>query len=81
MEDIINSWYRKLRKTFSKLSQTQKKLISRFHIGLKTFLREGLLEPEFNGDLVYKAFKTLIRNYFSFQLRKSLHVTDVSVIT
>ena len=35
---------------------------------LKTLLSEGLSEPEFYGDLVYK-FKKLI-NDFSFQFRK-----------
>ena len=45
-------------------------LISKFNVGLKTLLREGLSEPEFYGDLVYK-FKALLgRNDFSFQFRK-----------
>ena len=45
-------------------------MISEFNVGLKTLLREGLPEPEFYGDLVYK-FKKLIgrRNDFSFQFR------------
>ena len=34
-------------------------LISIFNVGLKTLLRDGLSEPEFYGDLVYK-FKKLI---------------------
>ena len=33
-------------------------LISKFNVGLKNLLREGLSEPEFNGDLVYKFKKT-----------------------
>ena len=41
-----------------------------YNVGLKTLLSEGLSEPEFYGDLVYK-FKKLIRsNDFSFQFRK-----------
>ena len=45
-------------------------LVSKFNVGLKTLLREGLSEPEFYGDLVYK-FKNFIgTNDFSFQLRK-----------
>ena len=64
--------YHKLPKTFSKFYRRHYALISKFNVGQKTLLREGLSEPEFykNGDLVYK-FKTLIgRNDFSFQFRK-----------
>ena len=72
--------YHKLRETFSKFYRRQCELISKHNVGLKTLLREGLSEPEFYGDLVYK-FKKLIlvgRNDFSFQFfSKSLHVTDV----
>ena len=35
-----------------------------------TLLGEGLSEPEFYGDLVYKCKKLIGRNDFSFQLRK-----------
>ena len=46
-------------------------LISKFHVGPKTLLREGLSEPEFYGDLVYKFKKLIGRNVFSsFQFRK-----------
>ena len=45
-------------------------LISKFYVGLKTLLREGLSEPEFYGDLVYKFKKLIGRNDFSFQFRK-----------
>ena len=46
-----------------------KELISKFNVGLKTRLREGLSEPEFYGDLVYKFTKLIERNDF-FHLRK-----------
>ena len=29
-------------------------LISKFNVGLKSFLNQGLSEPEFYGDFVYK---------------------------
>ena len=62
--------YHKLRKTFSKFYRRHYELISKFNFGLKTLLREGLSEPAFYGELVYK-FKRLIgRNDFSFQFRK-----------
>ena len=38
-------------------------------VGLKSLLRDGLSEPEFYGDLVYKK-KLTGRNDFSFQFRK-----------
>ena len=49
--------YYKLRKTFSKFYRRHYELVSRFNVGLKTLLHQGLSEPEFYGDLVYK-FKT-----------------------
>ena len=61
--------YHKLRKLFSNFYRRHFELISKFNVGLKTLLREGLSEPEFYCDLVYK-FKELIgRNDFSFQFR------------
>ena len=49
--------YQKLRKTFSKFYRRYYDLISKFQIGLKSLLRQGLSEPEFYGDLVYKLKK------------------------
>ena len=51
--------YHKHRKIFSKFYRRHYELISKFNNGLKTLLREGISEPEFYGDLVYK-FKKLI---------------------
>ena len=62
--------HHKLRKTFSKFYRRHYELISKFNVGLKTLLREGLSEPEFYGDLVYKFEKLIGRNDFSFQSRK-----------
>ena len=62
--------YHKLRKTFSKSYRRHYELISKFNVGLKTLLREGLSEPEFYGDLVYKLKKLIGRKDFSFQFRK-----------
>ena len=50
--------YHKLRKTFSKFYRRHYELISKYNVGLKTLLSEGISEPEFYGDLVYK-FKKL----------------------
>ena len=62
--------YHKLRKTFSKFYRRHYELVSKFNVGLKTLLHQGLSEPEFYGDLVYK-FKTIVgRADFSDQFRK-----------
>ena len=61
--------YHKLQKTFAKLYRRHYELISKFNVRLKTLLREGLSEPEFYGDLVYKFKKLTGRNAFSFQFR------------
>ena len=47
-------WYHKLRKTFSKFYRRHYELVSKFNVGLKKLLHQGLSEPEFYGDLVYK---------------------------
>ena len=46
--------YHKLRKTFSKCYRRHYELVSKFYVGLKTLLRQGLSEPKFYGELVYK---------------------------
>ena len=51
--------YHKLRKTVSKFYRRQYELVSKFNVGLKTLLHQGLSEPEFYGDLVYKFKKKL----------------------
>ena len=62
--------YHKLRKTFSKFYHRHYELVSKFNVGLKTLLHQGLSEPEFYGDLVYKFKKIVGRADFSDQFRK-----------
>ena len=62
--------YDKLRKTFSKFYRRYYDLISKFQIGLKSLLCQGLLEPEFYGDLVYKLKNIVRANNFSAQFIK-----------
>ena len=62
--------YHKLRKTFSKFYRQYYNLISKFQVGLKSLLRQGLLEPDFYGDLVYKLKKIVGSNNFSAQFIK-----------
>ena len=60
----------KLRKTFSKFYRRYFDLISKFQVGLKSLLRQGLSEPDFYGDLVYKLKKIVGSNNFSAQFIK-----------
>ena len=59
--------YHKFRKTFSKFYRRHYELVSKFNVGLKTLLHQGLSEPEFYGDLVYKFKKIVGRADFSDQ--------------
>ena len=59
---------------FSKFYRRYYELIFKFHVVLKTLLREGLSEPKFYGVLVYKK-KLIGRNvffFFVFSLEKIL---------
>ena len=44
--------------------------MSKFNDGLKTLLLQGLLEPEFYGDLVYKLKKIISKNDFPYHFKK-----------
>ena len=62
--------YHKLRKTFSEFYRRHYELISKFNVGLKSLLHQGISEPEFNDNLVYKFKKIMGRTDFSDQFRK-----------
>ena len=62
--------YHNFGKTFSKFYRRHYELVSKFNVGLKPLLHQGLSEPEFYGDLVYKLKKIEGRNDFSDQFRK-----------
>ena len=62
--------YHKLRKTFSKYYRRHYDLVSNFNTGLKSLLKQGLSEPEFYDDIVYKFRKIVGRNDFSDQFKK-----------
>ena len=65
-------WYHKLHKTFSKFYRRYYDLISKFQVGLKSLLRQGLSESDFYGDLVYKLKKIVGSNNFSAQFIKKV---------
>ena len=62
--------YHKLRKAFSKFYRLHYELISKFNVGLKSLLHQGLSEPELYGDLVNRFKKIMARTDFSDQFRK-----------
>ena len=45
-------------------------IVSKYNVGLKRLLLEGLSEPEFYGDLVYKFRKIIGKNDFPYHFRK-----------
>ena len=62
--------YHKIRKAFSKFYHRHSELIAKYTIRLKTRLQQGISEPIFYGDLVYK-FKRIVENpNFSDQFKK-----------
>ena len=63
---LLRQGYRchKIRKAFSKFYRRHFDIVSKYNVGLKTLLLEGLSEPEFYGDLVYKFRKIIGKNDF-----------------
>ena len=65
--------YFKLRKAFSKFYCRHSALLEKYSVSLKTLLQQGISEPEFYGDLVYR-FKTIVgKSRFSEQFRKLIN--------
>ena len=46
--------YHKLLTAFSKFYRRHFEMVSKYNTGLRSLLLQGLSEPEFYGDLVYK---------------------------
>ena len=44
--------------------------MSKYNVGLKTLFLQGLSEPEFYGDLVYKFRKIIDKNDFPYHFKK-----------
>ena len=57
--------YHKLRRAFSKFCRRHFDILSKYNVGLKTLLLQGLSEPEFYGGLVYNFRKVIGKNDFS----------------
>ena len=70
-----NSNYRyfKLRKAFSKFYRRHSALLEKYSVSLKTLLQQGISEPEFYDDLVYRFRKIVGKSNFSEQFRKLIN--------
>ena len=65
--------YFKLRKAFSKFYRRHIALLEKYSICLKTFLQQGVSEPEFYSDLVYRFRKIVGKSNSSEQFRKLIN--------
>ena len=62
--------YHIIHKAFSKFYRRHLDIVSKYNVGLKTFLLEGLSEPEFYGNLMYKFRKIIGKNDFPYHFKK-----------
>ena len=65
--------YFKLCKAFSKFYRRHSALLEKYSVSLKTLLQQGISEPEFYGDLVYRIRKIVGKSNFSEQFRKLIN--------
>ena len=62
--------YHKIRKAFSKFYHRHSELIVKYNIHFKTLPQQGISEPIFYGDLVYKLERIVGKPHFSVQFKK-----------
>ena len=69
---LLRQGYRdhKLRKTFSKVYLRHSGLAEKYNVSLRKFRQQGISEPEFYGDLIYRIRKIVGKSNFSEQFRK-----------
>ena len=65
--------YFKLRKAFSKFYRRHSALVEKYSVSLKTLLQNGISEPAFYVDLVYRFRKIVGKSNFSEQFRKLIN--------
>ena len=65
--------YFNLRKAFSKFYRRHSALLEKYSVSLKTLLIQGISEPEFYGDLVYRFRKIVGKSNFSEQFRRLIN--------
>ena len=62
--------YHKIRKAFSKFCRRHFDIVSKYNVGLKSLLLQGLSEPEFYGNLAYKFRKIIGKTDFPYHFKK-----------
>ena len=71
---LLRQGYRchKIRKAFSKFYRRHFDIetLSKYTVGLKTLLLQGLSEPEFYGGLVYKFRNIIVKNDFPYHSKR-----------
>ena len=67
---IPNSY--KIHEQFSKFYRRHFDIVSKYNVGSKTLLLEGLSEPELFGGLVYKFRKIIGKNDFPYHFKKMI---------
>ena len=65
--------YFKLLKALSKFYRRHSALLEKSSVSLKTLLQQGVSEPEFYSDLVYRFRKIVGKSNFSEQFRKLIN--------
>ena len=60
------------RKTFSKFYRRHSGLVEKYNVSLRKLLQQGISEPEFYGDFVYRIRKIVGKSNFSEQFRKRI---------
>ena len=65
--------YHKLRKIFSRFYRRHSGLVEKYNVSLRKLLQQGISEPEFYGDLVYRIRKIVGKSNFSEQCRKLIN--------
>ena len=55
------------------IADTVPSLLEKYSVSLKTLLQQGISEPEFYGDLVYRFRKIVGKSNFSEQFRKLIN--------
>ena len=63
----------RLRKAFSKFYRRHSELVEKYKVSLRKLLQQGISEPEFYGDLVYRIRKNVGKSNFSEQFRKLIN--------
>ena len=72
--NLLNKGYRynKIRKAFSKFYHRHSELYVKYDIGLKILMQQGISEPIFYGDLVYKSKRIVGKPNFSDQFKQTI---------